>query len=255
MALVWLLSIILGSGVSLAEGWCPGPEGRTVRIEGRFERLPDGRILAIGGDSGFDNASPPTEVDAYDPRYNRWEPAVTHMPEGRIWPFTAVLKTGQVLVVGGTVAVAPEAVRRTGWIYTPGPHGGRWAALAHPLPIPLSNTHSFMDAVTLDDGDVLIAGGFDFNSVSQRAFLFRSGNPRPEEGRWTEVGWMSAPRSTRRRTQAARRPGPPRDRHRGTDQLHADRDRRCLQPAHAHVEESRPPSHVYRRHGRLCRGP
>ena len=174
----------------------PGPGGPDRRIEGRFERLQDGRILAIGGDSGFDYAAPPTEVDVYDPQRDRWEPAVTYMPQGRIWPFTAVLKTGQVLVVGGTLDVTPEGVQRTGWIYTPGPNGGRWAALAKPLPIPLSNTHSFMDAVTLDDGDVLIAGGFDIASVSRRAFLYRPGNPRAEEGRWIEVGQMNAPRST-----------------------------------------------------------
>ena len=194
-ALLAVLAVLFLARGAEAAGWSNAP-GRVPRFEGRYERLGDGRILAVGGDSQSGLFAGPTATEIYNPRTGAWK-QVAPLPEPRGWPFTAVLDEDHVLLVGGWTANGVGTA--TGFVYSI--KADRWAKLKNPLPIDLANTHCWMDAPVLPGGQVLIAGGWSLAGgfpgfISTRSFVFTPGRHHPEDGTWSETGPLSAPRST-----------------------------------------------------------
>jgi hypothetical protein len=119
-------------------------------ISGRSDhaavRIPDGRILVMGGTDGT-NVLKLCEV--YDPSTETWS-ATGPMTVARRGHTATLMANGKVLVTGGydgKVALA------TAEVYDPS--SGIWTATLNPM----NSTRRFHTATLLDDGKVLIAGG------------------------------------------------------------------------------------------------
>lgn len=169
--------------------------------------LPDGRVLVLGGHQTYvapawlPGAMAPTDArvlnddtgEIYDPVAGTW----TTIP-GPITPrgsFSATaLADGRVLVVGGIDD--DDNALGSAEIYDP--VTGRWAQTGS---LPRTSIHEGPSpwtrwghtATLLDDGRVLMAGGFSDDwsmEVVARAELYD-----PATGLWTEVGGLSDPRA------------------------------------------------------------
>lgn len=119
-----------------------------------YALLHDGRILIAGGGSNFKFAEDTAEV--YDPSSGIWAmtgPMPFEFNHGTI----TTLSDGRVLIAGSLRQVNPNFdVLDSAAIYDPATN--QWSSVS-PMPDP-RNQH---DAILLEDGNVLIFGGFDAN--------------------------------------------------------------------------------------------
>ncbi len=121
--------------------------------------LPDGRVLAIGGQaiSGF-NAAWLSSVEIYDPNTNIWTTAES-MAYERTGCSAVLLPSGKVLVTGGiglNLSTQIGGTLSSAEIFDP--ITGHWTS-ASPMSRPRSSHVSFV----LNDGRVLVAEGYDDN--------------------------------------------------------------------------------------------
>jgi len=135
--------------------WTPTGELVTPRIGHQATLLPDGTVLVTGGDGRRDGRTyRPDSLDTaerYDPATGTWS-AVAPMPGPRSRHRASLLRSGQVLITGGTGGPAFAAGYRSVDLYDPGADRwtasgalavGRWAHLT----------------VELADGRVVVSGG------------------------------------------------------------------------------------------------
>jgi hypothetical protein len=137
--------------------WTPTGELATARAGHQATLLPDGTVLVTGGDraglrpDGTYDAHSLDTAERYDPATGRWV-AAARMPGPRARHRSILLRTGQVLLTGGTGGPAFTAGYRAVAMYDPGTDGwsgtgalagGRWA-------------HAVAE---LADGRVVVAGG------------------------------------------------------------------------------------------------
>jgi hypothetical protein len=135
----------------------PTGELGTARVGHQATPLPDGTVLVTGGDAagvqpdGTFRAGSLATTERYDPATGRWTPAAP-MAGPRTRHRAIALRTGHVLIVGGTAGPGfasgyRDAARYhpgTGtWVRVGGLAGGRWA-------------HALAE---LADGRVVAAGG------------------------------------------------------------------------------------------------
>ena len=137
------------------------------RVGHTVTRLPDGKVVIIGGSSDYNDGL--ASVDLHNASSDVLQP-VTPMPAPRVWHTATLLQDGRVLVVGGSpqagtrqpMAVAyvlnifadgDDNVLRQTWVTTPPMHTARTGHAAELLP----------------DGRVLIIGGFDADYVALRS--------------------------------------------------------------------------------------
>ncbi|GAA2399809.1 hypothetical protein GCM10010191_03720 [Actinomadura vinacea] len=140
-----------------ARAWTPTGSLNTPRSGHQATLLNDGTVLVSGGDAptglGRGPFSPAALAGAerYDTASGTWRP-VRPMPGGRTRHRALLLRSGQVLVTGGTRAPVPDGGFRSALLYDPAADGwtgagalatGRWA----------------FAAIDLADGRVLAAGG------------------------------------------------------------------------------------------------
>jgi hypothetical protein len=150
-----------------------------------------GKVMVIGG---FDSeplaypsvpANPLASCEIYDPATGTWTFAAPHPVPGG-WRWATVLSNGMVLVAGGTQTL--PATFASSHLYDP--RTDRWIE-TRPLPIGTNNPHAFMHPVVLPNGQVLIAGGEDANSVvgtellhSRSSYLFTLNEKHPAQSSW-----------------------------------------------------------------------
>ncbi len=163
--------------------------------------LNDGQVLVVGGDGG-DKASPTAgTAELYNPTTGIWTALTansksnTYSPVyGHVYHTATLLKnTGQVLVVGGNLFAASNVLptNTSAEIYTPasgvlaGASTGTWS-IHNMNSLALRYNHT---ATVLNDGKVLIAGGFNGNIPVSSAELFNSAT-----NTWTTVGSSVAAR-------------------------------------------------------------
>jgi len=182
----------------------PGPALAYARAAGGASvRLKDGRVLVVGGMEGQGDRRPSAAVEISDLSFKRWSPggALTH---ARYKHAAVVLKDGRVLVIGGSdardrqgkigsfevsdpiaaafapagAAVEPRfkigsavVVLGDGRVFIGG--GGERAEIYDPVTgrsvlagPSLGAVRSFATASLLPDGRVVIAGGYEENSIA-----------------------------------------------------------------------------------------
>jgi hypothetical protein len=119
----------------------------TARVKHAAAVLPDGRVLVIGGSDrrGYDDRFSSTEV--YDPDSGTFSPGPElHYARHKIRDAVAVLPSGAVVVAGG--ALHPELYDPAGQAFVP-------------IRGELSGPQMFATATVLENGDVLVLGGYD----------------------------------------------------------------------------------------------
>ena len=140
--------------------------------------LPDGRVLVAGGhgSSILDSA------ELYDPATGEWSVTGSLM-KPRAGHTATLLPNGKVLVVGGDTSALPPNFGRgdTAELYDPAT--GRWTLTGG-----ASTVHSWHTATLLQDGRVLVAGGFNTDNVKTTELY------DPVTETWTPTGDLNVAR-------------------------------------------------------------
>ncbi|WP_437678659.1 Kelch repeat-containing protein [Sorangium sp. So ce131] len=146
--------------------------------------LGDGRVLVAGGFS--DHREPPASAEVLDPASGAWSP-VGAMSRPRARHTATLLKDGRVLFAGGTdysVNVGSGEKLAIAEVFNPAT--GMWSQLGSMLTARMDHT-----ATLLDDGRVLVAGGFAQNDEAlASAELFD-----PASGTWSALEPMRIDRA------------------------------------------------------------
>ena len=147
--------------------------------------LPDGRVLVVGG---FTNNNPPNfgitnTAELYDPSSGTWS-LTGNLADDRAWHTATLLRSGKVLVAGGTGA-ANTIIANTAELWDP--VTGTWTTTGRMATARYSQT-----ATLLQDGNVLIAGGSDDGDIFTTLASVELYDPG--DGTWTSIGSLGTPR-------------------------------------------------------------
>lgn len=141
-----------------------------VRREHRATLLQSGDVLITGGVDG--NGQVLATAELYDPATRKFTLTTaafptrgTNLNEGRSQHAAALLSNGQVLIAGGT---GPKSTSRTAELYDPARGsfscvGGSGAAFGMPCAPSMNEYRSYAMYALLPNGEVLIAGGYNFH--------------------------------------------------------------------------------------------
>ncbi len=142
--------------------FAPGPPMREPRSKHAATRLADGSVLMTGGSTTYDWSGRLSDAERYVPRANAFVPAASmHAARFKHSGDTVRLANGDVLVAGGDARAELYDAQHD-----------RFTVLAGTL----GTARNLGAAVLLDDGSVLIAGGYDSVSplpTTQTALRFR----------------------------------------------------------------------------------
>ena len=176
IAACWLQAgLAFGGGTFEATG-----EMMSQRSHQGAALLQDGRVLEVGGiaDSGLVLAS----AEVYDPASGQFA-ATGSLVDARMRPTTVALADGRVLVTGGRGGNQGDTIFATAEIYDPAT--GQFSATGD-----MTVARYVTAAVRLDDGRVLLAGGFNFtDDVLASAELYD-----PASGTFAPTGSLAEPR-------------------------------------------------------------
>lgn len=159
---------------------------RDTRVGHTATRLNDGRVLVTGGDSSANTASYLRSAEIYSPSSGSFTPT-RDMLSPRGGHTATLLRDGRVLITGGLSEYVTNRTLSSAEIYDP--QTGEFRATGG-----MKAKRVWHTAVPLDDGRVLIAGGFDnqipvFGTYLKSAEVFD-----PSTGTFTLIKDMSVPR-------------------------------------------------------------
>jgi N-acetylneuraminic acid mutarotase len=130
--------------------WTAGPLLNTGRADHEAAGLPDGRVVVIGGLSGFAVNSALASIEIFDGAI--WQFGAP-MSDGRFHFPLAVMQDGSLLVTGGTTAnTSPQTVTAGAERYDPA--SGAWSSGGV-----MNAARRMHTATTLANGHVLVTGG------------------------------------------------------------------------------------------------
>ena len=130
----------------------------TVRDGPGAAALPDGKVLIVGGANS--TATYPTTGELYDPATGKFETLASHMFRERYAPAVAVLPNGKVLITGGYADNPVEGSLASAELFNPATSTfERVEGAASEMTFPRSEA----TAAALQNGNVLVIGGFDSN--------------------------------------------------------------------------------------------
>ncbi|MDP9404093.1 MAG: IPT/TIG domain-containing protein [Actinomycetota bacterium] len=113
--------------------------------------LPTGKVLVAGGLALDDQVR--DSADLFDPATGTWSPTAP-MDAARADHSATLLRNGKVLVAGGAVGPDGDGPLTSAELYDPAT--GTWA----PVAVPMNVARARHTATALDDGRVLVVGGF-----------------------------------------------------------------------------------------------
>ena len=166
--------------VTAAGSWITVAPPTTPHLGGTATLLNDGTVLVAGGVATLDTPVTPTAVaEIYTPATNKWS-AVNAMSTPRQSHTATRLQDGTVLVVGGYATATGNTALATGEMYDPATQS--WRTVGN-----LNQARAFHTATLLNDGTLLVAGGFGgsvfFPLDSAEIY-------NPTTGIWTATGTM-----------------------------------------------------------------
>lgn len=140
--------------------------------------LADDKVLVAGGygSSVLDSA------ELYDPASGKWS-ITGSLSKPRVMHTATLLPNGKVLVVGGDTSPLPPDFGRGNTAEVYDPATGTWTLTGS-----MGTTRSWHTATLLQDGRVLVAGGFNIDNV-KTAELYD-----PATGSWTPTGDLNVAR-------------------------------------------------------------
>jgi N-acetylneuraminic acid mutarotase len=174
-------------------GWTATSAPNTRRWAFTATLLNTGKVLVTGGVDIDDNTLVSGEL--YDPATDTWS-YTGRLVIGRFFHTATPLQDGRVLVVGGWFDDLYQASMSAVELYDP--VAGTWSSAAR-----LSQARSFHSATTLQDGRVLVAGGYQHDQDSNQDPTGFFTNPTsldgaelfdPATGTWTIVDNLSRAR-------------------------------------------------------------
>jgi hypothetical protein len=166
--------------LSTDPGWSPTGNLNTARCGHTATLLASGKVLVVGGSNGRDCSSiNPNTLDSaelYDPVTGSWS-VTGSLKQPRTNHTATLLPSGLVLVVGGEVASATSSdTISTAELYDP--DAGDWKSTGN-----LIAQRSYHTATLLQNGNVLVAGGFGGSGSLDSAELYD-----PSTGTWSRTG-------------------------------------------------------------------
>ena len=145
--------------------------------------LPDGRVLVAGGVARSNTGAILLDsAELYDPVSGQWT-VTGSLVKPRVAHTATLLPNGKVLVVGGDTSLAPPDFGRGNTAELYDPATGTWALTGN-----MGTAHSSHTATLLQDGRVLVAGGFNTDNV-KTAELYD-----PATAAWMPTGDLSVAR-------------------------------------------------------------
>lgn len=169
----------IGAGDALASNakWVLTGNLNTARSYHTATLLPNGKVLVVGGtDTGALDS-----VELFDPDTGKWN-VTGHLSKPRVGHTATRLSNGIVLVAGGsTTNRSPLGLTNTAELYDP--VTSKWSLTGSMTTIRSGHT-----ATLLQDGKVLVAGGFGSDNI-KTAELYD-----PATGTWSATGSLSAAR-------------------------------------------------------------
>jgi N-acetylneuraminic acid mutarotase len=164
----------------------------TARRAHSVTRLPDGRVLVAGGETGplrFPVNGLAT-AELYDPATGEWTPTGS-MNTPRSGHSATLLPTGKVLVAGGTTGRSPQTSRSVSSAELYDPATGEWTPTGM-----MTDARSYHVAVLLGNGTVLVIGGFLDTERGDGPGLAFCELYDPAAGTWAPTGNLGMPRSS-----------------------------------------------------------
>ena len=137
----------------VTDAWTRADSLHNPRYNHTATLLLDGRVLIVGGFTPGSFHTATKKVEIYDPVTDRWA-VVGSMSERRAVHAATRLDDGRVLVAGG-VTSPPNVLTVTASVEIFDPATAAWSAAPS-----MAAARRAVDAVTLPDGTVLVAGGF-----------------------------------------------------------------------------------------------
>lgn len=167
--------------VAASGKFLPAGPMKFARREHRATMLPNGEVLITGGVDSQGQILATAEL--YNPATRTFAlttaafPAGTNMNEGRSQHTAALLPNGQVLIAGGS---GPKSTSRSAELYDPSRGsftcvGGSGGATAMPCAGSMIEYRTSAVDVSLPNGEVLIAGGYNFHMAAAHNVLAAQG--------------------------------------------------------------------------------
>ena len=181
----WLLEMKINPAgltypLAIDPSWRTGSSLVTARYGQTATLLQNGKILVVGG---FNNNTPLTSAELYDPVTNSWS-TTGNMTNARGYHTATLLTSGKVLVAGGNDNDPITSYLDSAELYDP--ISGLWTGTGKM--VTARDTHT---ATLLADGRVLLAGG----SNNDASILTNTEIFNPASNNWTAAASMGSPRS------------------------------------------------------------
>lgn len=180
-----LLSLM--GGVAHAAGW--NPTGDSVYPHEGYGStatlLQDGRVLVVGG---YDATSPDygsTQAELYDPSTGTWA-ATTNANFGHYEHTATLLDDGRVLIAGGHRFISETGLLYEGKAEIYDPSTATWTVTGS-----MSTGRVLHTATLLDNGQVLVAGGYNGGSRYGNVVFSSAELYDPATGTWSLTGSMN----------------------------------------------------------------
>lgn len=162
------------------DAWSPAASMSVQRGWHVSIRLLDGRVLVIGGDPG--GSLGPASAEIYTPATNRWTPA-GYLPGGIWQPSVALLPNGQVLVAGGGAGRPGTSEFARSQAHRYDAASNTWTRVPD-MAVP----RVAASALTLNDGRVLVSGGYPQDSQWASAEVYDLST-----NTWSPTGPLAVP--------------------------------------------------------------